>query len=928
MKPVWPRPLDADFLAWYQVNLRAIRFVAIYPAITEFCSQTLGGFCCMNRRLFRLAAFCIMLSFAVRSISQTAQPAKTPLYLDPSQPIDVRVNDLVSRMTLEEKASQVVNQARAIPRLQIPAYDWWSEALHGVARAGTATVFPEPVGLAATFDVPLIHSMAVVIGTEARAKHDQAVRAGRRDIMEGLDFWSPNINIFRDPRWGRGQETYGEDPFLTAQMGVAFVTGLQGDDPKYFRVISTPKHFAVHSGPESSRHRIDVPVSKHDMEDTYLPAFRATVTEGKAESVMCAYNRVNGQPACANTFLLKDQLRGAWGFNGYVVSDCDAVVDVFSGHHFAHSLAEAAAVSMKTGMDNECADFFTKATSNSDYVKYLDAIKQGLLTKAELDISVKHLFTARMRLGMFDPPEQVPYANTPESEIDSAPHRQLALQTARESIVLLKNDGALPLAPGIQKIAVVGPLADSTTVLHGNYNGTASHPTSALEGIRKQFSSAQVTFVPGMNFLREEELIPASALSTENGQPGLKGEYFAGNAFKGKPGAVRIDASIDSQPSPEPSPIQPPAGMRDYSVRWTGFLTPAESGAYKVGVIGSKTRMWLDNKLVVDDLPLHDPKPTTTTLQLEKGHRYAIKLEYGQGGTGLKLVWLPILSDPIAQAVSAAKAADVIVAVVGITSQLEGEEMKVDVPGFSGGDRTSIDLPRDEEDLLEALGATGKPLIVVLMNGSALAVSWANAHANAILDAWYSGEEGGTAIAQTLAGANNPAGRLPVTFYKSVDQLPPFEDYAMKNRTYRYFEGEPLYPFGYGLSYSKFEYSGLKLSTSNLNAGDSLNLEADVKNASDREGDEVVQVYLTFPKLAGAPLRALRAFSREHIAAGQTQHVQFTLDPRSLSMVNESGDRIVAAGDYRITVGGAQPGTSAAGAEAQLTVVGEKKLPE
>jgi len=862
------------------------------------------------------------------SFAQNPQSPNAPPYLDPAQPIAVRVDDLISRMTLEEKAQQLVNQSRAIPRLQVPEYDWWSEALHGVARAGIATVFPEPIGLAATFDDPLIHEMAVVIGTEARAKHNQAVRAGRRDIMEGLDFWSPNINIFRDPRWGRGQETYGEDPFLTGRMGVAFVTGLQGDDPKYYRVVSTPKHFAVHSGPEPSRHSIDVKVSKHDMEDTYLPAFRATVTEGRAGSVMCAYNRVNGEPACANTFLLVDQLRGAWKFNGYVVSDCDAVVDIFNGHHFTKSMADAAAVSLKRGMDNECADFFTKATSNSDYVKYLDAVKQGILAEKEIDVALKRSLMARFRLGMFDPPSMVPYAMTPESEIDSAAHRELSLKTARESIVLLKNDGALPFRPQIKKIAVVGPLADSKTVLLGNYNGTPSRSTTALAGIRKQFPGADITFVPGMNFLRTETLIPTSALSTPDGQPGLKGEYFAERDFEGAP-LVRLDAAANLQVlNPEPAAVTPPPGMKNYSVRWTGFVTPEESGSYQIGVVGSMNRLWFDSKLIVDDFVLHDPKPSTVTMRLEKGHRYSVKLEYGQGGVGTKLVWLPVIADPISRAVSAANAADVTVAVVGITSQLEGEEMKVEVPGFKGGDRTSLDLPKDEEDLLKGLGATGKPFVVVLMNGSALSVNWADQHANAILDAWYSGEEGGTAIAETLAGVNNPAGRLPVTFYKSTEQLPPFEDYSMKNRTYRYFEGQPLYPFGYGLSYSKFEYSNLKLSNVEPNAGDSLGVELDIKNASDREGDEVAQLYLSFPKLPGTPMRALRGFTRVHVAAGGVQHVSFTLSARDLSHVNSGGDRIVAAGAYQVSVGGGQPGTSAPGAQASFSIRGEQKLPE
>ena len=884
----------------------------------------------MHEYRIRLIVMLIMLLFAARlgSVAQNTEPASALPYLNPSLPTNERVDDLVARMTLEEKASQLVNQARAIPRLQVPAYDWWSEALHGVANAGTATVFPEPIGLAATFDVPLIHEMAVVISTEARAKHNQAVRAGRRDIMEGLDFWSPNINIFRDPRWGRGQETYGEDPFLTARMGVASVTGMQGDDPKYLRVISTPKHFAVHSGPEPSRHTINVGVSKHDMEDTYLPAFRAAVTEGKAESVMCAYNRVNGEPACANSFLLKDQLRGAWKFKGYVVSDCDAIVDIFKGHQFTRTMAEAAAVSLKTGMDNECADFFTKTTTNSDYVPYIDAVKQGLLSEKDIDVALKRLFTARFRLGLFDPPEMVPYAQTPDSEIDSDGHRALALKAAWESIVLLKNDGVLPLNPDVRKIAVVGPLAESARVLHGNYSGTASRAITALEGIRKQFA-AQVTFSSGMNFLRERAVIPSAVLSTADDQAGLKGEYFFGDNFAGTPQLVRVDKVVDVQLSnQDSSALTPPSGIKDFSVRWTGFLTPSDSGTYEIGLAGSMQQLWLDGQLTVDDLAPHDPTPTIKRLQLEKGHSYALKLEYRRGGQGTKLVWLNIISDPIAEAVAVAKQADVVVAAVGITSQLEGEEMKVDVPGFTGGDRTSLDLPKEEEDLLEAMKGTGKPLVIVLMNGSALAVNWANEHANAILDAWYSGEEGGTAIAQTLAGVNNPAGRLPVTFYKSVEQLPVFEDYSMKNRTYRYFEGQPLYAFGYGLSYSKFEYSNLKLSTTNLKAGDSLSVDADVRNVSQREGDEVVELYLSFPKSPVAPIRALRGFERITLVAGETQHVHFTLDARDLSEVNEKGDRIVAEGAYLISVGGSQPGTVAPLAEAEFKITGTQELPE
>jgi beta-glucosidase len=762
--------------------------------------------------------------------------------------------------------------------------------------------------------------MAVVISTEARAKHHEELRHGNTTGV-GLDFWAPNINIFRDPRWGRGQETYGEDPFLTAHMGIAFVTGMQGDDPNYYRVISTPKHYAVHSGPESTRHKADVTVSRHDEEDTYLPAFRAAVTEGHAGSVMCAYNRINGEPACANTFLLEQRLRIAWHFSGYIVSDCGAVQDIQQGHHFTATLPEAAAAAIKHSMDLEC--------NGSDSSHYVAAVKNGFLTQSELDVAVKRLMRARMQMGMFDPPENVKYAQIPFRENDGEPHRQLALKAARESMVLLKNDGILPLHPSAKRIAVVGPLADSPTVLLGNYNGIPSRSATVLDGVRQQFSTAKVTFTPGTLFLRGNAPVPAEVLTTPDGSSGLRAEYFRGRDLQGDPVVSRTDANINfdfNGRSPAPG-----LGRDDFSVRWTGFLKPQKSGSYQLGVTGDDGyRLWLDGKLLVEDWGTHAPSTKTVEITLKKGRKYSLKLEYFQGGGGAvaKLIWTPPGKPPLAQAMADAKNADIVIAVVGINSDLEGEESGLDIPGFKGGDRTSLDLPKEEEVLLEAMKAQHKPLIVVLMNGSALAVNWASENANAILDAWYPGEEGGTAVAETLAGLNNPAGRLPVTFYKSTDQLPPFEDYSMAHRTYRYFDGQPLYSFGYGLSYSQFAYSNLQLSTKTLNAGDALTAEADVRNTSARDGDEVAEVYLTFPSIPGAPLRALRGFARVHIVAGATQHVRFTLVPRDLSMVNQSGTHLVAAGDYRITVGGGQPGTSAPQVETKFTITGEVKLPD
>ena len=861
-----------------------------------------------------------------------AQSAEPPAYLNHALSPEQRAADLVRRMTVEEKVSQLVNQSRAVPRLNVPDYDWWSESLHGVARNGT-TEFPGPVGLAATFDTDAIHRMAIVIGTEGRASYVRGMRDGHSDIFEGLDFWAPNINIFRDPRWGRGQETYGEDPFLTARLGVAFVRGLQGDDPKYYRVIATPKHYAVHSGPEPTRHTADVKVSKHDEVDTYLPAFRATVMEGKAGSVMCAYNSINGQPACANEFLLQDQLRGKWGFKGYVVSDCDAVVNIFRDHHFTKTQPEASALAVQRGMDNECIDF-AKVKDDHDYRPYWEAYKQGMLKESEIDTALVRLFTARIKLGMFDPPEVVPYSKIDEKDLDTAEHRALARVLANESMVLLKNDGTLPLQKGPLKIALVGPLADQTKYLLGNYSGMPTHTVSVLEGLRAEFPDAQISFVPGTQFLRNDgDAVPASAFATSEGQSGLKQEFATGAIFGGKPTvlATRDVATVDLKAEDVPAEAKDKYPLR---VEWNGFLTPTETGDYTVGMRfqAGFARVMVDGKPVAQGWAGVDRGDAKVgRVHFEQGKKVSFKVVYSQPSAGpirAQMIWRKYDSRPSPDAVAAAKAADVVIAVLGITSELEGEEMPVSEEGFKGGDRTSIDLPKPEQELLEAVTATGKPVVLVLANGSALAVNWAQQHANAILEAWYSGEEGGTAIAQTLAGLNNPAGRLPVTFYKGVEQLPPFDDYAMKNRTYRYFAGEPLYPFGYGLTYSRFEYSNLKLSSSGLPAGDPLTVEVDVKNTSPRAGDEVVELYLSFPKLPGAPLRALRGFTRVRLEAGELRKVQLTLQPRDLSYVNESGVRLITAGDYVISVGGGQPGTAAAQSETRLSIRGEQQLPE
>ena len=877
-----------------------------------------------------------VLVFGPAASPANAQETANPPYLNPSLTAQERATDLVHRMTLPEKASQLVNQARAIPRLKVPAYNFWSEALHGVISNGT-TEFPEPIGLAATFDAPGVHAMGTDIGVEARVRHIVADRQGG-NAADGLDFWAPNLNIFRDPRWGRGQETYGEDPYLTGRMGVAFVTGMQGDDPRYFRAIATPKHYAVHSGPEPTRHFADVDVTKHDELDTYEPAFRAAITEGKAGSIMCSYNSINGEPGCANQFLLQDQLRGKWGFQGYVVSDCDAVKDIFTGHHFRPTQAESAAISVVRGMDSDCADGMSNAPrDDKDFQPFIDAVQQGYLPESAVDTAVVRLFTARIKLGLFDPPEMVPYNKIDEKEMDSPEHRAYARKLANESMVLLKNDGTLPIKQGVKKIAVVGPLADQTSPLIGNYAGQPTHIVSVMDGLHAEFPNATITYVPGTQFLRNDgDPVPDSVLTNADGKPGLKAEY--GESRGGRPGlgaaaamapfATRNEPNINLTENNLPSQA---AGKTSFGVQWSGLLTPPDTGDYLIGLRAQGfARLTVGGKQVAMAGRSNGIDSRVGRVHLEKGQKVALNVTYSSndGHPHVQLIWAKVTNVPSPEAIAAAKNADVVIAVVGITSSLEGEEMPVSEPGFLGGDRTSIDLPEPEEELVEAVVATGKPVTVVLMNGSALAVNWINDHANAILESWYPGEEGGAAIAETLSGKNNPAGRLPVTFYKDLTQLPNFEDYTMAGRTYRYFKGKPLYPFGYGLSYTTFKYSGLNLPQQPVDAESPVDADVTVTNTGSRAGDEVVQLYLNFPNVKGAPAVALRGFQRIHLNAGESRTVHFELKNRDLGMVTEDGNPIIAPGEYTISIGGGQPDTAAPRVSGHFRVEGQLALPE
>ncbi|HZE70459.1 MAG TPA: glycoside hydrolase family 3 C-terminal domain-containing protein [Pyrinomonadaceae bacterium] len=856
-------------------------------------------------------ATCLLLLLAclMPGPSETSVVAGPELpYKDLSLPIEKRVDDLVSRMTLEEKVSQMMNAAPAIKRLDIPEYEWWNEGLHGVARAGYATVFPQAIGLAATWDIDLMHQVADVISTEARAKHHEFLRHNQHARYQGLTYWSPNINIFRDPRWGRGQETYGEDPYLTSRLGVAFVKGLQGNDPHYLKVAATPKHYAVHSGPEPERHAFDAKVDERDLRETYLPAFRATVMEAQAASVMCAYNRTNTEPCCANDRLVMDILRKEWGFKGYVVSDCGAISDIWKGHQFAKSEAAASAMAVKVGTDLACG---------REYSSLIQAVKDGLISETDIDVSLKRLMTARFRLGMFDPPEMVPYARIPFSENDSPAHRALSLKAAQESIVLLKNENnTLPLKKDVRTIAVIGPNADAPEVLVGNYSGRPSKSVTPLAGIRNAVSpNAKVLYAVGST-LSGEAVIPVPAafltLGGKGTPTGFRGEYFNNQELQGQPADIRTDQQVNFdwgryKPAPH-------VGENNFSVRWTGKLTPAESGVYRLGATADDgVRLYLDGQLLIDAWASNPTKTVTKEVNLEAGRAYDVRMEYYQYNREAiaKLVWsYPHFTErQIDEAVSAARQADVAIVILGLSAALEGEEMTVSTEGFRGGDRTDISLPKGQEALLKAVNATGKPVVLVLLNGSALAVNWANDKVPAIVEAWYPGEEGGTALADVLFGDYNPGGRLPVTFYKSVDQLPPFTDYSMQGRTYRYFKGEPLFPFGFGLSYTKFNYANLKLSASTLKAGKELRISADVQNIGDRAGDEVVQLYMS-DAAASVPvaIRSLAGTKRVFLKPAEKQHVSFALSPTQMSLIDDNGKRVIEPGEFRISIGGKQPG--------------------
>jgi beta-glucosidase len=803
-----------------------------------------------------------------------------------------------------------------IKRLGIPKYDWWNEALHGVARNGTATVFPQAIGLAATWNPELHRQIADAISTEARAKNNETISktGGDTQRYQGLTIWSPNINIFRDPRWGRGQETYGEDPYLTSRFGVAFVRGLQGSDPHYLKTVATVKHFAVHSGPEPSRHKFDAVVSDRDLRETYLPAFEAGVREGGAASLMSAYNAVDGIPSPANELLLKAILRGEWGFQGAVVGDVDNVADMWrkGAHEYSKDAAEASALAIKTGTD---------LCSGKTYEALPEALKRGLVTEADIDNALRRLFYLRFKLGQFDPPERVSYRSIPVSENDSPAHDKLALEAARQSLVLLKNDGTLPWdAKKLKTVAVLGPTGDESSVLLGNYAGEPSRKITLVKGIKAKLEpmGVKVLAEPAVPLVKgfrvngrpfEEGVLFTDA---DRKQAGLKGEVFQHEKqdskkpiLEGTLSATRTDTQIDLQWDE----AQPAVGIpiTKASVRWTGVLVPQTSGEYVLGVVAEgAVRLFLDDKPVIDSWRKDPERPLSTTIDLKAGQTYNVRLEYVQltPKGRIQFGWIvPGKDDALERAMAVAKQADHIVLTLGLTPDLEGEEMSVNAEGFKGGDRTSIELPATQRTLLQEVLALKKPTVVVLTAGSAL--SFDPEKANAVLLCWYYGQRGADAVAEALLGETNPAGRLPITFYQSETDLPDFSDYSMTNRTYRYFKGKPLYAFGHGLSYSVFTYQQVVLSATNARRADTITVKVTVKNTNDRAGDEVVQVYAkALNPPVPMPLRQLVGFQRVPLQGGETRVIEIPVAVERLRRWDDTKKAYtVNAGTYEFNIG-------------------------
>ena len=809
-----------------------------------------------------------------------------------------RAEDVVTRLTLDEKIDQMQDVAPAIERLGIPEYNWWNECLHGVARAGAATSFPQAIGMAATWNPQLIFKVADVISSEARAKFNHNVKLGHRNRYQGLTMWSPNINIFRDPRWGRGQETYGEDPYLTSKLGVAFIQGLQGTDPDYFKVIATAKHFAVHSGPEYNRHTFDAYADKKDLWETYLPAFKAAVVEGKSYSVMSAYNRYLGESATASSLLLQDILRNKWGFNGYVVSDCGAVEDIYLRHKIVETAEEASALAVKSGCDLNCG---------STYAHLKKAVANGYISEEEINTAVKRLFLARIKLGLLNTPENMPFADIKDDMLESEANQKMALQTARESMVLLKNENnTLPISKETGTITVIGPTANDKQFLLGNYFGTPTYRKTILEGIQDKVSKKTIiNYFKGTNLTDDQPIFDIIGEKYFHGK--IKTEYYDNSNLEGKPVAVHSENQIDFEwGGAAPIDLLTPG---EFSIRYTGTLKPDFSGiaSFSLHESGGSYSFSLDGKEMVSGSSETENIPKTVQFPVEKNKKQQFVILYKCTNpwiSSIQLLWNKEQLQGENELIQKVGQSDLVIYVGGITARLEGEEMPIAIEGFSKGDRTNLELPTAQQNLIKELHALGKPVVFVLTSGSAMAINWEEENLPAILSAWYPGQAGGSAVADILFGDYNPSGKLPVTFYKSVTDLPPFEDYHMKGRTYRYFDGEVLYPFGYGLSYTNFSYSKPVLEKSTINSAEKTSLKVMVTNDGGYDGETVVQLYVKDKEASVAkPLKSLKKFNKIFLKKGESKTIEFELTPEDLSIFDNQGNSFVEPGEFEIFVG-------------------------
>jgi beta-glucosidase len=853
------------------------------------------------------------------SIYCNAQTKEKYAFQNSGLSFEERVNDLVRHLTLEEKVSQMLNASPAIPRLDIPAYDWWNETLHGVARTPfKTTVYPQAIAMAATFDKNSLFKMADYSALEGRAIYNKAVESGRtNERYLGLTYWTPNINIFRDPRWGRGQETYGEDPFLTATLGNSFVEGLQGDDPKYLKAAACAKHYAVHSGPEPLRHTFDVDVTPYELWDTYLPAFKKLVTESKVAGVMCAYNAFRTQPCCASDILMTDILRNQWKFDGYVTSDCWAIDDFFKNHKTHPDAASASADAVFHGTDIDCG--------TDAYKALVQAVKTGKISESQIDISVKRLFMIRFRLGMFDPVEMVKYAQTPASVLESPEHQEHALKMARQSMVLLQNENhTLPLNKKIKKIAVLGPNADNSISILGNYNGTPSKLTTLLQGIKDKLGSdTEVIYEKAINFTNDTLLVYSDVRNQYafERKQGFKAEYFNNKELSGQPEITQTETELNHFWQ-EGEIVAKNIKANNFSARYTTNFTATEEGTITFELTADDGYRFLVNgKEALNAWKKNRWGGQTFQLKTTKGTVYNLVVEYwqGEGKGNVALNAGNFKKTDFTALISRLKDVDAFVFAGGISPQLEGEEMKVNFSGFKGGDRTSIFLPTVQTDLMKTLQKTGKPVVFVMMTGSAVAIPWEAQNIPAILNAWYGGQAAGTAVADILFGDYNPAGRLPITFYKGDADLPEFVDYKMDNRTYRYFKGTPLYGFGYGLSYTSFKYDQLKM-PAKVEKGKPVSVSVQITNTGKMAGEEVAQLYVINQNTAiKSPLKTLKGFERMYLKSGESKTITFKLSPEDLSHVTEAGVYQEFSGEIKIAIGGHQPGEPNKSTSAILT---------